>query len=524
MDVVNPAIVEESTNIPAPTPVVTAPSAKPGTSSKVKLIAITLTTLTGISGAVYGVKSLESFRESRVASQMDTPGPIVQRGQEPDPEEKKEKLPPISPPSGQEGGFRPVELKAPPKGIRLVVASDEVGDPKQEPAELKQTVFQDAIQLPPIGEPAKDTKKEEKKDGGIQLPPLDLPPIGEPAKDTKKEEKKDGGIQLPPLDIPAPKVEASPSKKEAPKELLIDTGKKVDPAPKKEEVMPTLTFPAPKKEEPKAELKMDPIVETKITPIKQEPVQIEPIAPKEKPIVAPLDLKPIEEPKSIPVPAPMSEFKPTRIEPSAVPVPEMRSVTPDPTVSVPAIGAKSPPTPVAPVNPTIPASVSKGTPSIESYDEDLHQLSFNDAKDEKTRREAFRGICRKYFEDEGFADALYLYNRENPTGNGYVRVPPIEVLTKKFPNQVPRGSVKTVANSVSPSREEPVVAPVSFANPVRDLPIYTVEGNGETLREIARKQLGNEGYWQALQDLNISVNPNEKIPAGTRLRLPRRGE
>jgi len=159
--------------------------------------------------------------------------------------------------------------------------------------------------------------------------------------------------------------------------------------------------------------------------------------------------------------------------------------------------------------PLPPASVSRDG----GYDEDLHQAS---------RNETYQAISKRFYEDESYAAALQQYNRDNPGGGGYVRVPPIEVLMKRYPNAAPKGGVRPASGAAPASlnvttERDPSRSPVS---PVASYPVYTVPESGETLRDIATKTLGNADHWRAIHELNISVNPNEKLAGGTRLRMP----
>jgi nucleoid-associated protein YgaU len=45
--------------------------------------------------------------------------------------------------------------------------------------------------------------------------------------------------------------------------------------------------------------------------------------------------------------------------------------------------------------------------------------------------------------------------------------------------------------------------------------------DGEQIREVARKTLGDANAWRKLWDLNPDVDPTQPIPAGTTLRVPR---
>ena len=44
---------------------------------------------------------------------------------------------------------------------------------------------------------------------------------------------------------------------------------------------------------------------------------------------------------------------------------------------------------------------------------------------------------------------------------------------------------------------------------------------GETIREVARKALGDGNAWRRLYELNPGIDPTLPLPAGTIVRLPR---
>jgi len=132
-------------------------------------------------------------------------------------------------------------------------------------------------------------------------------------------------------------------------------------------------------------------------------------------------------------------------------------------------------------------------------------------------------VSLKYYEDTVYGNALLLYNKENPTGNGSIRVPPIEVLNKRFPNYVPKVSTRTTIQPTSgtiPVTTPPIETGMEFQNPLKNFPVYTVKGDGETLQEIAERTLGNPGYWKAIKELNPAINEKERIPSGTQMYLP----
>jgi hypothetical protein len=269
--------------------------------------------------------------------------------------------------------------------------------------------------------------------------------------------------------MPAPKIEDPPGgikplevKELEPKRpvITITPRKEGEPA-KKEELLPKMDFPP-----------LDP-------PVSPGPMPREHSLPKEDsrpgalsvPVVSPIDAGPL---KPLDPPAPRPEVK---IEGS-----------PSQTRPLPA------------------AAVGHDG----GYDEDLHQASSNDT---------YRTISRRYYEDEAYAAALEQYNKDTPRSAGYVRIPPIEVLMKRYPNAVPKGQTSPPMGNApaSLSLQSGEAAPPAPA--ARDY-VYTVPDNGETLRDIAQKTLGNSDTWQSIHLLNPSLNPAEKVPGGTKLHMP----
>lgn len=174
------------------------------------------------------------------------------------------------------------------------------------------------------------------------------------------------------------------------------------------------------------------------------------------------------------------------------------------------------------------ASSMSNEAKVDGYFTDLHPWQPNDS---------FAAISQRYYLDEGYAAALAAYNRDHPADlergsadpsrmmlGQKVGVPPIWVLRKKYPNLVPApGAIleaKPSANVGVPTAPvaNPSVAPTMLTS--RSAVIYTVSEPGEMLRDIARKTLGNGEQWRVIYDMNRSINPAERIPGGTRLRLP----
>ena len=169
----------------------------------------------------------------------------------------------------------------------------------------------------------------------------------------------------------------------------------------------------------------------------------------------------------------------------------------------------------------------------EGYDEDLYRPGFSEKY--ASESEKYQAMSRKFYEDNQYWQALLLYNRENPTGNGSIRIPPIAVLEKQFARQIPHGDRSQNLNRTS------IASPTGRANsgglstnsssfgndpsadwenPLKNFPLYSVVQGGETMREIAQKTLGDTSRWSRIKSLNPAVNEDEKIPANTKIYLP----
>ena len=88
-----------------------------------------------------------------------------------------------------------------------------------------------------------------------------------------------------------------------------------------------------------------------------------------------------------------------------------------------------------------------------------------------------------------------------------VDVPPIHVLRKQY------------ANLIAASKPvEPVVREVPRAS--GGPRTYEIPAGGLTLKELAKKALGDENYWGQIWELNPKLRADEPVPAGTKIKLP----
>jgi hypothetical protein len=214
--------------------------------------------------------------------------------------------------------------------------------------------------------------------------------------------------------------------------------------------------------------------------------------------------------------------------------PPLPLLGPMPTVKVP----DNPPVkvPDAPPIPTIDPAPSITAPSIGSkvetpstrrttYEEDWHTWKSGDTP---------ALVSQEYYHDAKYAAALEAYNKEHKRASDPIyRVPPPWKLEELYPNLIGKSAEKLerAAPEAKPAgnngiRFEPV-APLpgsgkTAATPTSRTDEYKVTAEaGETIREVARKALGNPDSWRKLSNLNPDLDPTLPIPAGTVVKLPK---
>jgi nucleoid-associated protein YgaU len=181
-------------------------------------------------------------------------------------------------------------------------------------------------------------------------------------------------------------------------------------------------------------------------------------------------------------------------------------------------------------------SPAANNPLVESYDEDTHVCRAN---------ETLRTISQTYYQSDRYERALLLFNRNHPLATESIRqdppqlapgqkvyVPPARILEKYYasalaeampvqPEAAPVQRGQEPSGSIRPTVTAPVPtpAPNRAAAPVAEK-TYRVAANGEMMREIARRTLGDADRWAEIYQLNLRYDPKEPVPAGTELRLP----
>jgi nucleoid-associated protein YgaU len=178
---------------------------------------------------------------------------------------------------------------------------------------------------------------------------------------------------------------------------------------------------------------------------------------------------------------------------------------------------------------------SSGGTQVESYDEDTYVCKATDT---------FASISQAVYRTELYGQALLLFNRNHPLATENVRrdppviqagqpiyIPPMQILRKYYASAIvetatgtsrpsPAAPLRDAAASIRPLAVAPsaaVAAPAPATAPERS---YRVSGNGEMLRDIARRTLGNGDRWAEIYRLNPKYDPVYPVPAGADLRLP----
>lgn len=420
----------------------------------------------------------------------------------------------------------PIDLVSPPpvnnEKSTVSAPPKELPKPLIDPS-IKQVGAIELDPVPPTKPESTNPDLTESKPNKIGLNPIkELDPTKNNPDPAKSE----------PIKPPVPSLNDLETVPPAPKDFKISTPKndEIKPeAPKKPiELTPTpepIKFTPPTKEEPKDPLSFPPLPGAKQENDERKPNSLPaPLSPAKEipkfdlgPLDAPPASKPTEtgnpepkintpEPPVIPV-----NSKPTLLDSQPIRLEEKRPL-PNKPAEMPTITIQAEPPPSSPIT-----RVSE-TSLLDNYDEDIHSLASTERY--PSTKEMYQAISKRYYENSSYSAALQLYNAERRTNNGTIRIPPIAVLSKMYPNYVPKPASQGTIQPTSATNPISVPSPANFETPSPNLVSYTVTGNGETLREIAQKKLGNPSAYRTLKQLNPSVNEDERIPAGTNLFLP----
>jgi nucleoid-associated protein YgaU len=192
------------------------------------------------------------------------------------------------------------------------------------------------------------------------------------------------------------------------------------------------------------------------------------------------------------------------------------------------------PTPGGPVTPRVePASSppAAAAPKVEVFDEETYLCQPGDTFDK---------ISQAHYHTENYAKALLQFNIDHPLANDKVRrnppvlepgqavyIPPTRILESRYgafyiPGYKPAQQQSAAPGSALPARNDHSAnaSPGVAANTSAVYPQYRVQGQGETMREIARATLGSAERWSEIYKLNPDYRPEFRVPGGTALRLP----
>jgi hypothetical protein len=419
--------------------------------------------------------------------------------------------------------------------------------------------------LPPVPDddgPKDDGKKRTKDNEGSGLPPIEIPAAPFPTDDGKKPSKDNDGPGL--LTIPAPpNAVKSANDKKKPAHDAGDTFKATDPieAGDKPAVkigprpMALPTDVTDKKEKPAGT--DGPVIRIggadpmpPVPPIPDVPT----IAPPPKPMGEGASPKKDEAPGipkivDIDLPPPPVSGKPgdPGVKPPAPVKDDLPAISPPddkpkvkpaevPTIKVDVKLPDGPPTPPAPpvgadpLPPIGPAPAAPPPAKKTEVEEDWH--TWKDGVDTYTL------ISQEYYHDGKYAKALEAYAKEHrKSGDKFIRVPELWRLQELYPHLIgaddkpkadvpdrgapptpPSGGIKfepaTPASSTGRGGPPPAAVTASARNEYK----VTAE---ESIRDVARKALGDANSWRKLMDLNPGLDPTLPVPAGTVLQLPK---
>lgn len=139
--------------------------------------------------------------------------------------------------------------------------------------------------------------------------------------------------------------------------------------------------------------------------------------------------------------------------------------------------------------------------------------------------DSFASISKKVYGTEGYFKALHEYNRErypNPDlidAGDEIATPEAAVLEQAYPKLCPK------RRNLPAEAQEGAMRLASTANSGRRGRTYLV-ANGDTLFDIAKRELGKANRWREIYDLNQDVLGDDfnYLSPGTELRLPDGGE
>jgi hypothetical protein len=160
---------------------------------------------------------------------------------------------------------------------------------------------------------------------------------------------------------------------------------------------------------------------------------------------------------------------------------------------------------------------------VESFDEEAYRCKPGDT---------FEAISQRYYHTDKYARALLMFNRTHPmAGEGLqhnppllqvgqsVYIPPLSILEKRYGGHVQ--DLTPLPPTQQPLAGSPAVGtPLTPSGAGTSVRKYRVGGNGEWMRDIAQRTLGNRDRWTEIYRLNPNNRPDAPVPGNTVLNLP----
>jgi hypothetical protein len=421
-----------------------------------------------------------------------------------------------------------------------------VGPPSPEPVTPAPTPVVQASPAPPVPTPMSDPPSAP----GPTVPAPESHPAPTPAFPVSTNPAPAANPpaapeMAPPAPAPAPAPAANPMTP-APDSAPAPTPAVTPAHAPTPDPPPPAPAPAPAAQEPTPSPTMPPAP----TPEAAKPPEVKPDTngkPPGAPETAPAPAAPPSTPPPVPEPSPAPRPAPGADAPGSPPPAQLN----------PGVASGAVPTvaiiPAAPTNPgnasatlgppggaaappandpfTAPRTVRPPEPKAQSYLEEQYRLQPGDN---------FRSLSQRFYFSDKYEAALLKYNQDYPLARPEMRqdppavmpgqmvwIPPVRILERDYghliaglpplgPNGVPAAPTARPAGPVV----TPVSPPPAAANPPAQL--TKVRSGGETLYELAKRALNDNGQWYVIYRLNPALSPDPKlpIPAGTVLRLP----
>jgi hypothetical protein len=238
--------------------------------------------------------------------------------------------------------------------------------------------------------------------------------------------------------------------------------------------------------------------------------------------------KPFSDPAPIPQPRPDPfEVQPKKIDslpvpprPGNDPIPFPQK-NPGPIATIPPNGGTSLPT-----VPPITIGGNRPGSNVKDSNVDFHEV--------KQGQSNFAILSTQLYGTDKYADALLKYNRDHSfmIKNGSllnINPPPLspgQQVLKPSASLLERDYAGVIKAAPTPPRilETPQPLTPGSITPVSASPtggVYTVQNpNGESILDIAQRVLGDRSQWHRIYRVNPGYQPQNMIPAGTKLTIP----